>query len=57
MGVLSDTNVRCDLCGDDEATHVCDLCNRNFCPECSPNRDDDAPFDWCIECAERGAVE
>lgn len=45
---------RCQWCGnmEDEADlKWCDFCDKCFCTECEPSRDDDAPIDCCMECA------
>lgn len=44
--------IKCDFCNDEPAEKQCDYCGANFCIDCEPNRDDDAPVDCCENCIE-----
>lgn len=55
MGILTDDHglVTCYSCGersDETQMYCCDDCGVYFCEDCSPNRDDDAPAEFCEAC-------
>ncbi len=37
-------------CGEGHEPHKCDRCGSEFCDDCGPFRDDDAPIDLCDKC-------
>lgn len=41
----------CEVCGEkDAAEYCCDQCDRCYCDDCGPSRDDDVPADYCETC-------
>jgi ribosome-binding protein aMBF1 (putative translation factor) len=40
----------CGLCDVGAAEYRCDECGRNYCDDCAPHREDDAPVDVCLDC-------
>lgn len=44
----------CLGCGSEGSdTETCDQCGKQFCNDCGPYRDDDAPIDLCETCCEK----
>lgn len=57
MGTISDgpetAGLTCNYCGNsiaDADLYRCDECEKVFCEDCAPNREDDAPIDVCEQC-------
>lgn len=48
----------CRGCGDGHSdVQVCEACGADFCDDCGPHREDDAPISLCSECCEPVAAE
>jgi hypothetical protein len=46
----------CLGCGNEGTDRfTCDRCGNEFCNDCGPVRDDDAPIDLCENCLETGS--